>query len=78
MMELFDLKQKLFNKKKYSQRCDSCYYGRLTADSQSVLCVKSGIMKPDHKCKSYRYDPLKRIPEKPINLQKFSAEDFQL
>lgn len=75
---MFDLKQKLFNKKKYSQRCDSCFFGRLSAEGDSVLCVKNGIMLPEHKCRSYKYDPLKRIPTQPKPLEKFSEESFKL
>lgn len=72
------MKQKLFNKKKYSKRCDSCFHGRLTADGESVLCVKSGIMMPDYCCKDYKYDPLKRRPDNAKPLEKFNAEDFKL
>lgn len=72
------MKQKLFNKKKYAPECSSCFHGRMTADGESVLCVKNGIMMPDHKCGSYRYDPLKRKPKRQRNLGQFSPEDFKL
>lgn len=75
---MFILRQKLFNKKNYSKRCDSCFHGRLTADSESVLCVKYGIMMPDHSCRDYKYDPLKRRPERQRTVEKFNADDFRL
>lgn len=75
---MFILKQKLFNKKKYTARCDSCFHGRLSADKESVLCVKNGIMMPGYCCKKYKYDPLKRRPDRPPELHQFKPEDFNL
>ena len=60
-------------------KCEYCKIGTLSADKESVLCPKKGIMSKEHFCKKFRYDPLKRIPEdnKP-ELMKFTPEDFSL
>ena len=60
-------------------RCAYCIRGKLSADKESVLCPKKGVMDKDFSCRKFRYDPLKRVPEaaKP-RLPEFSPEDFEL
>ncbi|MBQ0038670.1 MAG: hypothetical protein KBS74_08395 [Clostridiales bacterium] len=60
-------------------RCIYCARGARINDEQ-MLCAKRGIVQVEHHCSSFRYDPLKRVPSRPIvlhteNLQK---EDFEL
>ena len=44
-----------------------------------LQCAKRGSMPPEASCKSFRYDPLKRIPPRPATLRrKFREEDFSL
>ena len=76
--EVFVLKQKLFSKKEYPECCENCQNGKLTADKNSVLCVKSGVMMPDYKCDKYKYDPLKRRPAGKPGLEKHAPEEFKL
>ena len=47
-------------------------------DKVSVLCEKKGVVDPESRCRHYKYDPLKRIPPKPLAQLDFSAEDFKL
>ncbi|MBP9989405.1 MAG: hypothetical protein KBT46_07890 [Ruminococcus sp.] len=58
--------------------CKLCAHGIISPDSDNVLCVKTGIRQLDSSCKSFRYDPLKRIPLKPNKANDFTEEDFQL
>ncbi len=60
-------------------RCEYCLIGKLSADGETVLCTKKGVMDKDSSCKKFKYDPLKRIPkaEAPF-LPEFSPEDFSL
>ena len=45
-------------------RC--CYCQRGTKlDEEQVLCVKKGVVSPGGSCRSFRYDPLKRVPPRP-------------
>ena len=72
------MKQKFIDEKKYSKVCLNCFFGRAPKDGESVLCEKKGNVDPYGKCRHYRYDPLKRVPER-ISLQKdFSEDDFKL
>ena len=72
------MKKRLLNKKKYPPSCSHCRHGRLAPDGGSVLCVKKGIVETDGKCRSYAYDPLKRIPRRAPVLPQYSQEDFSL
>lgn len=72
------MKQKLIDGNSYSQICENCFNGRLSADGSSVLCVKNGIMRLDSTCKKYKYDPLKRRPKRPKVIGGFRDEDFAL
>ena len=72
------VKRKLLEKKKYPSVCETCLHGRLSPDAQSVLCVKKGIVETDGKCRKYSYDPLKRIPKKPLLVQQANPEDFKI
>lgn len=61
-------------------RCGYCLHGKLSADGNSVLCPKKGVMDKDSFCKKFRYDPLKRVPKiaNPAAGFDFSPEDFEL
>ncbi len=61
-----------------SPRCIYCENGSTTANGQTVLCTKKGVMLPDSFCKKFRYDPLKRVPQTAKIQSDFSAEDFSL
>lgn len=72
------MKQKLFDDKKYSKLCKNCFFGRSTKEKDIVLCEKKGVVDPDGKCTHYKYDPLKRVPEKTKLISDYSEEDFKL
>lgn len=61
-----------------SPACEYCELGRLTADSQRVLCNRSGAVSLDFKCRKFKYDPLKRIPKSKKALTNYAKEDFSL
>ncbi len=72
------MRQKIIDKKKYSQICMNCRYGRMPKDMESVLCEKNGIVDPQSKCHHYEYDPLRRKPERARINNDYSEEDFKL
>ncbi len=71
------MSRKIINAKE--PKCEYCQRGKMSADGNSILCPKKGVMNKDFSCKKFRYDPLKRIPEnnKP-KLPEFTTEDFAL
>lgn len=42
--------------------CTHAYGG----EDDSIFCTKKGVMKPWQHCRSFDYDPLKRMPEAPL------------
>lgn len=72
------MKQKLFSEKNYPKVCANCAYGTMTNDMQSVLCMKKGVKEPNESCRKYKYDPLKRVPQKITFFSDYSPEDFML
>ena len=43
-------------------------------------CVKCGVVAAEHHCSAFRYDPLKRVPPRPVKLHTgdLKQEDFDL
>lgn len=65
--------------KKIEPRCTYCERGTVLADGQ-VICLKRGVVSAGSSCRAFRYDPLKRVPPKPMapDFSKLKAEDFKL
>ena len=59
--------------------CAYCEYVTSAADAE-LLCAKHGKVSAEHHCKAFRYDPLKRVPPRPVSPRfgKFKASDFAL
>lgn len=72
------MKKPIINKNEVSPACGVCAHGIISADKESVLCVKTGIRLLDSSCKSFQYDPLKRIPQRRPTKSGFTADDFKL
>jgi len=70
------LKFKLF-KNKIEPSCSYCKFGRADS-SEKVFCQKKGIKSLDESCKSFKYDPLKRVPNKIILNSEYSKKDFEI
>ena len=66
-------------RKDIDPRCAYCARGSRISDDK-VACVKRGIMMVEDHCRSFRYDPLKRVPPRPVSLdtEKLSEADFSL
>ena len=45
-----------------------------------VACVKRGIVAPEYHCAAFVYDPLRRVPPRPMKLDtdKLTSEDFEI
>ena len=70
-------KKKLYGNRP-DPRCETCLLGKASADGNSVLCRRGGVLPKFHQCKHYQYDPLKRVPMRRKVETSFSAEDFAL
>jgi len=68
--------KKLFSQNK--ARCETCTHCAFSASADRLLCEKKGLVERGGKCRSYRYDPFKRVPERAPELPKYTKEDFSL
>lgn len=69
---------KLF-RKNIEPRCAYCARGARIDDGH-VACVKRGVVADTDKCPAFHYDPLRRMPSRPaeLNTSRLSPEDFQV
>ena len=58
--------------------CAYCIHGKVLEYTNEVICKKRGVMPERDYCRSYKYDPLKRTPQKPKLSDNYSQEDFKL
>ena len=66
-------------RKNIEPRCAYCQKGTPTSERE-VACVKRGIVPIEGSCRAFRYDPLKRVPPRPVKLdtEELQQEDFKL
>ena len=66
-------------RKKIDRFCSYCVHsGKI--DQETYLCSKKGIVPSCHRCRRFRYDPLKRVLTrmKPKDFCSFDDADFSL
>ena len=67
----------IFNKD-LPHACSYCVYGRESLFSGEILCSKRGVTSVRDSCRKYKYDPLKRVPERVKISDNYKPEDFSL
>ena len=72
------MRKKVVSVQDITPACKICSHGILSPDGESVLCVKTGIRLLDSSCRSFKYDPLKRVPMRAPSRGGFTKEDFEL
>ncbi|MCL1820144.1 MAG: hypothetical protein FWG36_05760 [Oscillospiraceae bacterium] len=59
-------------------RCGYCQKGRQISQNE-IGCVHRGVVSAHYSCKKFVYDPYRRVPPKPVRLNKnYSDKDFEL
>ena len=66
-------------RKDIEPRCAYCAKGTAVNDRE-VACPRRGVVAAEYYCLWFKYDPLKRVPPRPVKLDTagFREEDFQL
>lgn len=66
-------------RKDIEPRCAYCTYSA-PAEEGTVICRKKGIRQDADKCRKFKYNPLKRIPPRPLNpdFTKYDDRDYSL
>lgn len=67
----------LFNKN-IPHSCAWCKFGKKSEYNDDILCIKKGITSTFDSCRHYKYDALKRTPQKQKPADGYSPEDFKL
>ena len=64
--------------KNIEPRCTYCQ--RAPHGRGENLCTKQGVVAPGGSCRSFKYDPLKRVPPPPVapDFSRLKDEDFTL
>ncbi len=68
---------KMFNKDTLKS-CEWCKFSRKSQFNDDLFCQKQGITEKFQVCRKYKYDPLKRTPEKKTVSSEFSKSDFKI
>jgi hypothetical protein len=60
-------------------RCAYCQKGSVINEREAV-CPRKGVVAVEYHCSRFRYDPLKRVPPKPLaaSFAHLKDEDFTL
>jgi len=58
--------------------CQYCREGYPTGKSGEFLCARKGTVAPGFRCRHFYYDPLSRVPQRPLPLAKYDEKSFQL
>ena len=66
-------------RKDIEPRCFYCTKGSPISDRE-VACPRKGVVDASFHCARFRYDPLKRVPPRPVKLEtgNLTEEDFRL
>ena len=69
--------KKFFNNK-IPPNCNYCIHGTASSFNDEIICLKRGVTNGTDSCRSYKYDPLKRKPNKVKLADNYKPEDFSL
>ena len=60
-------------------RCAYCQKGSVINEREAV-CPRKGVVAVEYHCSRFRYDPLKRVPPRPVKLEtsRLREEDFSI
>ncbi|MEA4813583.1 MAG: hypothetical protein VB112_01565 [Oscillospiraceae bacterium] len=66
-------------RKKIEPRCAYCEKGSRVGERE-VACIRHGVVPPEFYCRAFKYDPLKRVPPRPVRLKtdNLSPDNFKL
>ena len=67
-------------RKDIEPRCAYCAKGTAPSMTGRMACPRRGVVAAEYHCLWFKYDPLKRVPPRPVKLDTagFREEDFQL
>ena len=67
----------LFNKK-LTKSCAWCIHGKSSEFCEEIFCKKHGVTTKIDACRHYKYDSLKRVPNRIKPSDNYNSDDFKL
>lgn len=64
--------------KNIAPACEYCEFAFTAGREGFRACVKKGVVPVDFHCRHYRYDPILRIPRRPLEIDAFDDGEFTL
>ena len=66
-------------RKNIEPRCAYCTKGSAISERE-VICQRKGVVAAEFHCRGFRYDPLKRVPPRPVKLEtsRLTEADFKI
>lgn len=64
--------------KDISPACGHCIFGKTSEYSDEIFCLKHGVTERNDACRHYKYDVLKRTPNRIKPVSDFKPEDFEI
>jgi len=58
--------------------CRYCEHAYPAETEDLRICTKKGLVKEDFSCRAFRYDPLMRVPRRPLEVTHLESEEFSL
>ena len=55
--------------KEIEKYCKYCEKAQALYDPDTMLCPRFGVVSAMHKCRKFKYDPLKRVPARRVLTQ---------
>ena len=68
---------RLFNRN-IAPACKYCVYGKDCVGIEKTLCEKKGVVEPENRCVAFKYNPLRRKPQRIVSKEEFKQSDFSL
>ncbi len=65
-------------KNKIEKNCAYCTHGYMLSNGTECLCSKYGIVTSVSDCRKFKYDPLKRVPNRTPSLPNYSDSEFDI
>ena len=65
-----------FFSKDIMPKCKYCRESSAISGGKEYFCIKKGFVEPFDRCSSYKYDPLKRVPDNKVISKNYEKDNF--
>ena len=58
--------------------CEYCEFAVEMGQSAFRMCHRKGVVSIKFSCRYYQYDPIARVPRRPLVIERYNVNDFIL